>query len=71
MAIYHVTFTLTKSNGEGGTLYFIIKCYFIRSLVGWVTTEKPSLLEHLRGADLLGSKVESISHEEFEEAFLD
>jgi hypothetical protein len=39
--------------------------------IGWVATENLSLLEQFRGADLLGVTVESISHEELEEYFLD
>ena len=39
--------------------------------VGCMIPEKPSLLEHFCGADLLGSEVETISHEDFEESFLD
>ena len=70
LAVRDLTFIVVKGNAmliiEGSDLFPDMV-----DAVGWVANKKPSLLEHFRGADLLGVTVESISHEEFEESFLD
>ena len=61
LAVRDLPFIVVKGNAmlieEGNDLFPVMV-----DAVGWVATEKPSLLEHFRGADLLGVEVESISH---------
>ena len=69
LAVRDLPFIVVKCNAllieEGSDLFPDVV-----DAVGWVATEKPSLLENFRGADLLGSEVEPLVTRKLKKLFL-